>query len=107
MECLTRSRTRASQWLIKNPEAAQRFGKAINAVIEGSMTMREVTEQHGKDLQAIIKDLMGLQMPTKVSEDDPVFTERMTEMDEVMKVPERKASGGLSGVDQYIINRGI
>ena len=41
----------------------------------------------------------------KVSEDDPVFTERMTEMDEVMKVPERKASGGLSGVDQYILNR--
>ena len=44
-------------------------------------------------------------MPTKVSEDDPVFTERMTEMDEVMKVPERKALGGLSGVDQYLINR--
>ena len=44
-------------------------------------------------------------MPTKVSEDDPVFTERMTEMDEAMKVPERKASGGLSGVDYYIMNR--
>ena len=83
----------ASQWLIKNPEAAQRFGKAINALIEGNMTMREVTEEHGKDLQAIIKDLMGLQMLTKVSEDDPVFTERTTEMDEVMKVPERKAKG--------------
>jgi hypothetical protein len=26
-------------------------------------------------------------------------------MDEAMKVPERKASGGLSGVDQYILNR--
>ena len=44
-------------------------------------------------------------LSAKLSEDDEVGTERLTEMAEVMKVPERKASGGLSGVDQYIINR--
>ena len=74
----------SSQWLIKNPEAAQRFGKAINALIEGNMTMREVTEQHGKDLQAIIKDLMGLQMPKSVGKDDPLLNERLKQMDDSM-----------------------
>jgi len=93
------------QWLLKNPEAAQKFGYALNGVLEGKMTLDQFFDENAQELGGIFKDLMGLQMPTKVSEDDKVFTERMTEMDEAMKVPERKASGGLSGVDQYILNR--
>ena len=93
------------QWLLKNPEAAQKFGYAVNAVVEGKMTLDQFFDENAQEMGGIFKDLIGLQMPTKVSEDDKVFTERMTEMDEVMKVPERKASGGLSGVDQYILNR--
>jgi len=93
------------QWLLKNPEAAQKFGYAINVVVEGKMTLDQFFDENAQEMGGIFKDLMGLQMPTKVSEDDPVFTERMTEMDEAMKVPERKVSGGLSGVDYYIMNR--
>jgi hypothetical protein len=93
------------QWLLKNPEAAQKIGMAINAVVDNKMTLDQFFDENAQEMGGVFKDLMGLQMPTKVSEDDPVFTERMTEMDEVMKVPERKASGGLSGVDQYLINR--
>ena len=77
----------ASQWLIKNPEAARRFGQTINAVVEGSMSMREVTEQHGKDLQAIIKDVMGLQMPFEIPKGSMPDSDRLTQMEEMMKVP--------------------
>ena len=56
--------------------------------------MREVTEQHGKDLQAIIKDVMGLQMPFEIPKGSMPDSDRITQMEEVMKVPERKASGG-------------
>jgi hypothetical protein len=93
------------QWLLKNPEAAQKIGYAVNAVVDGKMTLDQFFDENAQELGGVFKDLIGLQMPTKVSEDDPVFTERMIEMDEAMKVPERKASGGLSGVDQYILNR--
>ena len=93
------------QWLLKNPEAAQKFGYALNGVLEGKMTLDQFFDENAQEMGGIFKDLMGLQMPTKVSEDDPVFTKRMTEMDEAMKVPERKASGGLSGVDYYLMNR--
>ena len=90
----------AATWLVKNKEAAQRIGYALMAVGEGRMAIEEFIQKHGKELVGISQEAV-----LSVPEDDTVFTERMTEMDEVMKVPERKASGGLSGVDQYILNR--
>ena len=90
----------AATWLVKNKEAAQRIGYALMAVGEGRMSIEEFTKKHGKELVGISQKAV-----LSESKDDPVFTERMTEMDEVMKVPETKASGGVSGVDQYLINR--
>ena len=97
----------SSQWLLKNPEAAQKIGLAINAVIDGKITLDQFFDENAQEMGGVFKDLMGLQMPEGYAQDDEVGTERLTEMAEVMKVPERKASGGLSGVDQYIINRGL
>ena len=60
-----------------------------------------------------LSELIGLPGPYK--EDDTFMVERMKDGDktmnwaidikEKMKVPETKASGGVSGVDQYILNR--
>ena len=60
-----------------------------------------------------LSELIGLPGPYK--EDDTFMVERMKDGDETMnwaidikekmKVPETKASGGVSGVDQYLINR--
>jgi hypothetical protein len=84
----------AGGWLTKNDV----LGKQIIATAGTAGIMEE-------DQPKNLSELVGLPGPYK--EDDEVGTERLTEMAEVMKVPERKASGGLSGVDQYIINRGI
>jgi len=84
----------AGGWLTKNDV----LGKQIIATAGTAGIMEE-------DQPKNLSELVGLPRPYK--EDDEVGTERLTEMAEVMKVPERKASGGLSGVDQYIINRGL
>ena len=82
----------AGGWLTKNDV----LGKQIIATSSMAGIMEE-------DQPKNLSELVGLPGPYK--EDDEVGTERLTEMAEVMKVPERKASSGLSGVDQYIINR--
>ena len=80
----------ASGWLTKNDV----LGKQI-AATAGNIGMQEDP--------TTIRELIDLPVPYK--EEDQVGTERLTEMAEVMKVPEKKALGGLSGVDQYILNR--
>ena len=80
----------AGGWLTKNDI----LGKSIAATAQNIGMQEDPTT---------IRELVDLPAPYK--EDDEVGTERLTEMAEVMKVPERKASGGLSGVDQYILNR--
>ena len=80
----------ASGWLTKNDV----LGKQIAATAQNIGMQEDPTT---------IRELVDLPAPYK--DDDQVGTERLTEMTEVMKVPERKASGGLSGVDQYLINR--
>jgi len=82
------------QWLLKNPEAAQKIGYAVNAVVDGKMTLDQFFDENAQEMGGIFKDLMGLQMPEGYAQDDEVGTERLTEMAEVMKVPQRKASGG-------------
>tara|TARA_R100000655_G_scaffold83534_2_gene123086 strand:+ start:1477 stop:3639 length:2163 start_codon:yes stop_codon:yes gene_type:complete len=95
----------SGQWLIKNPEAAQRIGMAINAVIEGKLTLNEFLENNKDDMTNIFKQLAMPEMPFEIPKGSMPDSDRFTQMDEMMKVPERKASGGLSGVDQYILNR--
>ena len=69
----------ASGWLTKNDV----LGKQI-AATAGNIGMQEDP--------TTIRELVDLPAPYK--DDDEVGTERLTEMTEVMKVPERKASGG-------------
>ena len=72
----------AATWLVKNKEAAQRIGYALMAVSSGNMEIEEFIKKHGKELVGISQEAV-----LSVPEDDTVFTERMTQMDEMMKVP--------------------
>jgi len=80
----------AGGWLTKNDI----IGKQIFNTASMAGIMEENQPQN-------LSELIGLPGPYK--EDDEVGTERLTEMKEVMEVPTKK----LTGVDQYIINRGI
>ena len=103
------------QWLLKNPEAAQKFGYALNGVLEGKMTLDQFFDENAQEMGGVFKDLMGLNLSNPYKEDDTFMVERMKGGDEAMnwaidikekmKAPEKKASGGLSGVDYYIMNR--
>jgi hypothetical protein len=81
----------AGGWLTKN----DLLGKQIVAT-SGTVGIME------EDQPTNIGELVGLPGPYK--EDDKVGTERLTEMDEMMKVPEKKEDN-ITGVDQYILNR--
>ena len=79
----------ASGWLTKNDV----LGKQIAATAQNIGMQEDPTT---------VRELVDLPAPYK--EDDPVGSERLTQMDEVMKVPEKKESA-VTGVDQYILNR--
>jgi hypothetical protein len=81
----------AGGWLTKN----DLLGKQIVAT-SGTVGMMEENNPTN------IGELVGL--PGSYKEDDKVGTERLTQMEEMMKVPEKKEDN-LTGVDQYILNR--
>ena len=93
------------QWLLKNPEAAQKIGYAVNAVVDGKMTLDQFFDENAQELGGVLKDLIGLQMPTKVSESEPKETGPMVWKQGKLEIANEMARGGLSGVDQYILNR--
>ena len=93
------------QWLLKNPEAAQKIGYAVNAVVDGKMTLDQFFDENAQELGGVLKDLIGLQMPTKVSESEPKETGPMVWKQGKLEIANDMARGGLSGVDQYILNR--
>ena len=77
----------SSQWLLKNPEAAQKIGMAINAVVDGKMTLNEFFDKNSNELGGVFKDLVGIDLPEPYSKDDEVGEERLKEMDQAMAVP--------------------
>jgi len=79
----------ASGWMTKND------------LLQKQILATSQTVGMQEDQPKNLSELVGLPGPYK--EDDEVGTERLTEMKEVMEVPTKK----LTGVDQYIINRGI
>ena len=62
----------SAQWLLKNPEAAQRIGMAINAVVDGKMTLNEFFDKNSNELGGVFKDLVGIDFPEPYSKDDEV-----------------------------------
>ena len=77
----------SSQWLLKNPEAAEKIGKSINLVIEGKMTVDSFFNKNSEELGGVFKDLVGIDMPDAYSKDDEVGNQRLQEMDKAMEVP--------------------
>jgi hypothetical protein len=77
----------SSQWLLKNPEAAEKIGKSINLVIEGKMTVDSFFNKNSEELGGVFKDLVGIDMPDAYSKDDEVGNQRLKEMDKAMEVP--------------------
>ena len=77
----------SAQWLLKNPEAAQKIGMAINAVVDGKMTLNEFFDKNSNELGGVFKDLVGIDLPDPYSKDDEVGKERLKEMDQAMEVP--------------------
>ena len=77
----------SAQWLLKNPEAAQKIGMAINAVVDGKMTLNEFFDKNSNELGGVFKDLIGIDLPDPYSKDDEVGKERLKEMDQAMEVP--------------------
>jgi hypothetical protein len=80
----------SSQWLLKNPEAAEKIGKSINLVIEGKMTVDSFFNKNSEELGGVFKDLVGIDMPDAYSKDDEVGDQRLQEMDAAMAVPDLK-----------------
>ena len=80
----------SSQWLLKNPEAAEKIGKSINLVIEGKMTVDSFFNKNSEELGGVFKDLVGIDMPDAYSKDDEVGNQRLQEMDAAMAVPNLK-----------------
>ena len=77
----------SSQWLLKNPEAAEKIGKSINLVIEGKMTVDSFFNKNSEELSGVFKDLVGINMPDAYSKNDEVGNQRLQEMDKAMEVP--------------------
>ena len=90
----------AATWFVKNPEAAQRIGYALMAVSGGEMEVDEFISKHGAELVGISSDAVLSETPPK--EKGPMVWKQGK-----LEIADEMARGGLSGVDQYIINRGI
>ena len=88
----------AATWLVKNKEAAQRIGYALMAVGDGRMTIEEFIQKHGKEL-------VGISQEAVLSESEPKETGPMVWKQGKLEIADEMARGGLSGVDQYILNR--
>ena len=69
------------------------------------MTLDQFFDENAQELGGVLKDLIGLQMPTKVSESEPKETGPMVWKQGKLEIANEMARGGLSGVDQYILNR--
>ena len=90
----------AATWFVKNPEAAQRIGYALMAVSGGEMEVDEFISKHGAELVGISSDAV-------LAESEPKEKGPMVWKQGKLEIADEMARGGLSGVDQYIINRGI
>jgi len=88
----------AATWLVKNKEAAQRIGYALMAVGDGRMSVEEFINNHGKEL-------VGISQEAVLSESEPKETGPMVWKQGKLEIANEMARGGLSGVDQYILNR--
>ena len=80
----------SSQWLLKNPEAAEKIGKSINLVIEGKMTVDSFFNKNSEELGGVFKQLVGIDMPDAYSKNDEVGNQRLQEMDAAMAVRDLK-----------------
>ena len=88
----------AATWFVKNPEAAQRIGYALMAVSGGEMEVDEFISKHGAELVGISSD--AVLSDTLPKEKGPMVWKQGK-----LEIADNMARGGLTGVDQYIINR--
>jgi hypothetical protein len=86
----------AASWMIKFPEGAgeklAKINTALMAVEAGEKSPDEFLTENSDFLKEIVKEQFTFSEP--YGEDDEVGTERLTEMEEVMEVPQRYAGGG-------------
>ena len=92
--------TGAALWFVKNPKEAVKISSALMAMSGGEMTIDEFISKHGATLVGISSDAVLSETPPK--EKGPMVWKQG-----ILNVADNMARGGLSGVDQYIINRGI
>jgi hypothetical protein len=88
----------AATWFVKNPEAAQRIGYALMAVSGGEMEVDEFISKHGAELVGISSDAV-------LAESEPKEKGPMVWKQGKLEIADEMARGGLSGVDQYLMNR--
>ena len=88
----------AALWFVKNPEKAQQLGYALMAVAGGEMEVDEFISKHGATLVGISSDAV-------LSESEPKERGPMVWKQGKLEIADEMARGGLSGVDQYILNR--
>ena len=83
----------AGGWLTKND--------LVGKQIFNTSSMVGIMEE---DNPTNISELVGLKMPFEIPKSSMPDSDRLTQMDEMMKVPEKKEDN-ITGVDQYILNR--
>ena len=92
--------TGAALWFVKNPKEAAKISSALMAMSAGEMSVDDFIGKHGATLVGISSDAV-------LSETPPKETGPMVWKQGKLEIADEMARGGLSGVDQYIINRGI
>jgi len=90
--------TGAALWFVKNPKEAAKISSALMAMSAGEMSVDEFIGKHGATLVGISSDAV-------LSETPPREKGAMVWKQGILEVADNMARGGLSGVDQYMLNR--